>query len=149
MSEVGVFGRAMVMAVLGCALGCVLGCVLGCGGSVVAEVSDPIAGEAVLRVDVDVASTAAERMRGLRGRDALPRDRGLWIEFPVEDELCIVNEGVPFAIDAIWIAGEVVQEVRTFAANDGVPHCARGSDVLEVNAGAASEVRPGFRARRR
>lgn len=88
------------------------------------------------RYHVTVATTATERMTGLRGVDSLADDEGLWMEFPVEDELCIVNSGVSFAIDAVFVRSERVVAVETFAADEPDARCFIASEVLEVNAGS-------------
>jgi len=89
-------------------------------------------GERILQVHVAVAETAVERMTGLRGR-ALGEGEGLLIRFPVEDELCVLNEGVDYAIEAIWIdAAFSVGAVEGFEADDPTPRCHAGQYVLEV-----------------
>lgn len=100
-------------------------------------------GVVVLEVAVDVARSEGERRRGLRGRQALAPDEGLWIAFPGEDEICLVNDGVPFGVDAILLRARVVSEVLLLDADDPTPRCGRASEVLEVGAGRAREVRAG------
>lgn len=97
-------------------------------------------GELRVRYHVEVARTATERMTGLRGFEGLADDEGLWIEFPVEDELCIVSSGVSFAIDAAWVRGGRVVAVETFAADEADPRCFIASEVLEVAAGSPIEI---------
>lgn len=97
-------------------------------------------GELRARYHVEIARTAVERMTGLRGTEALADDEGLWIEFPVEDELCIVNSGVAFNIDAIWVRSGRVVAVETFAADDPDARCFIGSEVLEVAAGSPVQI---------
>jgi len=97
---------------------------------------------------VEVARTEAERTRGLRGRAPLGPDEGLLLAFPVEDEICVVNDGVGFALDVAYASGEgtVVAIEREVPADDGTPRC-HGStrDVLEVPAGALSAAAVGDR----
>lgn len=92
------------------------------------------------RYHVEVASTAAERMQGLRGMESLAANEGLWIQFPTEDELCIVNSGVPFAIDAVFVRSERVVAVETFAAEEPTPRCFIASEVLELNADSPVQI---------
>ncbi len=101
----------------------------------------------VVDVAVDVATTAEERMRGLRGRDALADGEGLLIEMPaVLDDVCIVNDGVAFDIDAVYADGDgaVIAVATNIVAGDGTPRCEDGvRHVLEVSAGVAAGVEPG------
>jgi len=91
------------------------------------------------------AETAAERRSGLRGRTLAPGE-GLLIAFPVEDELCITNDGVDQSIDAVFIdGGESVAHVeRAIPAGDGTVRCATGQWILEILAGDATAVHPGM-----
>jgi uncharacterized membrane protein (UPF0127 family) len=102
------------------------------------------------RLDVcaERARTADERRQGLRGREPLPEGRGLLLEFPVEDEVCIFNEGVDFAIDAVYAdaTGRVVAVERRIPAGDGSSRCHRPVQyILELRAGVARDVREGDR----
>ncbi|MCB9592516.1 MAG: DUF192 domain-containing protein [Sandaracinaceae bacterium] len=93
-----------------------------------------------------VAATEAERLRGLRGEGPLAPGEGLLLPFPVEDEICIVNDGVSFALDVAYAdaAGQVVAIERRLPANDGTPRChAPVRDVLEVAAGELDGVSVG------
>ena len=104
--------------------------------------------EPIAQFRVDVARTAAERAAGLRGAEPLCDDCGLWIEFPLTTEACIVNDGVSFALDVVYVteAGSVVAVERDVPAADATARC--HSDVrsiLEVSAGAASVVAIGDR----
>ena len=97
---------------------------------------------------VEVAETEAERTRGLRGREPLAPGEGLLLVFPVEDEICVVNDGVGFGIDVAYAnaAGEVVALEREVGAGDGTPRChGPTQDVLEVPAGALAGVAVGAR----
>ncbi|MCA9609483.1 MAG: DUF192 domain-containing protein [Myxococcales bacterium] len=98
-----------------------------------------------------VAETEAERMTGLRGAAPLGPDEALLLPFPVEDELCIVNDGVSFPIDVAWAdaTGAVIAIERAFPANDGTPRChGPARDVLETAAGALDGVEIGARLAR-
>ncbi|MFW6050059.1 MAG: DUF192 domain-containing protein [Myxococcota bacterium] len=102
-------------------------------------------GEPRLEVAVEIAETAEARMRGLRGWTALEPDEGLLLVFPTEGEVCLVNEDVPFAIDAVFAdaSGAVVAIEREVPAGDATPRCHPGTArVLEVAAGVAAPVAP-------
>ncbi|HJK91532.1 MAG TPA: DUF192 domain-containing protein [Polyangiaceae bacterium LLY-WYZ-15_(1-7)] len=118
-----------------------------CGEDPRAVVEGPDGARRLL-VHVQVARTAAERVQGLRGAESLAEDAGLWIAFPGEDEVCIVNEGVGFPIDALFVRADAVVEAVEAAipAGDATPRCHRAEAVLEVAAGVAAAVRPGDRA---
>ena len=119
--------------------------VLGCAGTPFATIRAPD-GSPRLRVEVEIARTAEERMRGLRGRDALPEDLGLALQFPIEGSACIVNTGVPFAIDAVFAdtSGVVRAVERGIPGDDPAARC--HDDVrliVELAAGVASPVAVG------
>jgi uncharacterized membrane protein (UPF0127 family) len=108
----------------------------GCGCPTVAEVGD----EAFC---VEIARTEAERRTGLRGRPDLAAGEGLLLRFPIEDELCIVNDGVAFPIDVLYAdaSGGIVAIERAVAAGDPTLRChGPASDVLEVSAGALDAI---------
>ena len=96
-------------------------------------------------VEVDLAITARERTTGLRGRTTLAPSEGLVLAFPVASEVCLVNDGVPFPIDTIYADDDgAVVAVEPLDADDPTPHCHPDTrTVLEIVAGAASEVVPG------
>lgn len=117
-----------------------------CGADPIARVQAPD-GEPRLRVHVQVARTAAERRQGLRGRASLGDDEGLWIAFPVEGEVCLVNDGVPFGVDALFVdAASTVTAVASLAPDQATPVCGLARDVLELAAGRAASVEVGDRA---
>lgn len=96
-----------------------------------------------LGVCAEVADTEAARAQGLSGREALEADEGLLLDFPIADEICIVNEGVSFPIDAIYIAPDdtVIAIAPNLPAGDATPRCITNTQrVLEVNAGVSSTV---------
>lgn len=102
----------------------------------------------VLDVCVEVARTPDERAAGLVGRH-LGAGEGLVLAFPVEGEVCIVNLGVPIAIDAIHVGdhGGVVGTTCGILAGDLTPYCHPSTRwVLEVAAGDC-EVPVGAAAR--
>ena len=94
----------------------------------------------------EVADTEAERSAGLRGRDPLGPGEGLLLEFSVEDEICIVNDGVGFSIDAAFAdaEGTVVAVERAIPAGDPTPRChAPTRRVVETAAGELDAIRTG------
>jgi uncharacterized membrane protein (UPF0127 family) len=105
-------------------------------------------GDQVLAVEVELALTAEDRALGLRGRAPLADTDGLLIELPRATEVCIVNDGVAFAIDAVYAAddGAVVRVERAIAAGNATARCERATRrVLEVAAGVADAVAVGDR----
>lgn len=106
--------------------------------------------EADLVVCAEVADTEAQRATGLRLSDGLGSDEGLLLEFNTEGNVCIVNTGVAFSIDAIFASndGTVVAVERRIAANDEAARCHDSTRrVLELAAGTASAVRGGHQLR--
>lgn len=99
-----------------------------------------------LEICAEVADTEAARAQGLAGRAPLEADEGLLLDFPVADEICIVNAGVGFAIDAIYVApsDEVVAIERDIPADDPTPRCVEDTKrVLEVSAGVSAAIELG------
>lgn len=119
----------------------------GCAGDALARIESP---EGEQRLEVAIAHearSAEERMRGLRGR-SIADDEGLLIVFPSEGEVCIVNEGVDYAIDVVYAnaEGTVISVQRDVPAGDATPRCRMPtSRVLEVRAGVAASVVSGDR----
>ena len=106
---------------------------------------DPRVRVGSLDVCVDLATTAAERLQGLRGHAPLGPGEGLLMRFPVEGEVCLVNDGVSFDVDAVLFDGERrVTHIVRLEADDGAAQCAGPAiHVLEVAGGAASGLIPG------
>ncbi|MBL8783408.1 MAG: DUF192 domain-containing protein [Deltaproteobacteria bacterium] len=98
-------------------------------------------GVTLLDVCVDRATTADARRRGLAGRD-LDADEGLLLVFPAEDELCLTNAPVPYAIDALWLddALTVQAKARLVAADPGPVCHGPARYVLELRAGLADPI---------
>lgn len=119
----------------------------GCAADALARIESP---EGEKRLEVAVAHearSAEERMRGLRGR-SIAEDEGLLIVFPAEGEVCIVNEGVDYAVDVVYAdaEGTVVSVQRGVAAGDATSRCRMPTArVLEVRAGVAATVVSGDR----
>ncbi len=104
------------------------------------------AGAAVAEGCAEVADTAAARSAGLIGRDPLPAESALWLQFPMVTEGCIVNRGVTFAIDVAYVApdGRVTAVEHAFPAGDPVARCHDGvQHVVEWSAANAPDLRVG------
>ncbi len=104
------------------------------------------AGAAVAEGCAEVADTAAARSAGLIGRDPLPAESALWLQFPMVTEGCIVNRGVTFAIDVAYAApdGRVTAVEHAFPAGDPVARCHDGvQHVVEWSAANAPDLRVG------
>ena len=93
---------------------------------------------------VDTADSTLAQARGLMFRRSIPDDYALVFPFGdagVRDAHMVF---VPFDIDAIWIADDVVQGVERLSAWIG--HGGHVADtVVELPAGAADGVTPGDR----
>jgi len=116
------------------------------GNTVRVTVERAGSGETVLAVDAEVARTADERRAGLRGHAPLANGEGLLIEMPQPLDICIVNDGVDFAIDAIYAVddGTVIAIERNIPAGDPTARCQSAVRwVLEVGAGGAAAVSAG------
>ena len=88
-----------------------------------------------LNVCAAVAQTGAERAAGLSTRPPLGDGEGLVLDFPLEGEVCLVNGGVPYAVDGIHVAedGRVVGVTCGMPADDPTAHCVQDTRwVLEV-----------------
>ena len=75
-------------------------------------------------------------------------DEALLLPFPIEDRICIVNDGVGFAIDALYASGDgtVVAIERAIPAGDAEPRCHDGVQrVVETSAGELAGVEVGDR----
>ena len=93
-------------------------------------------GESKLRVAVDLAETEDARRQGLRSYSSLSPDQGLALVFPGPSEVCITNEGVSFAIDAVFVEAGQVTAVESFAAGVSARRCgARGGRRRRVAGG--------------
>lgn len=120
----------------------------GCADGAVARVLSP---DGDTRLEVCLAGearTADERMAGLRDRPPLSGDEGLLIVFPLEGEVCLVNDGVGYAIDAVYAddGGTVVAVEHDIPAGDATARCHDATRrVLEVRGGVAAEAAVGDR----
>ena len=96
----------------------------------------------LLQAEMRIARTAAERQQGLIGMQ-LEEGEALVIEFPIEDEVCILNRNVNFPIDAIFVSdAQSVVTVETFAANEPEAKCHYARWVIELPVGQANQIRP-------
>lgn len=114
----------------------------GCCDALVVQTS-----EGELTLCVEVAETETARIEGLRGRDPLGPGEALHLPFPVEGEVCVVNDGVSFAIDALYADpdGAVVAVERGIPAGDATGRCHRAQHVVETAAGELDAVDVGDR----
>lgn len=94
--------------------------------------------------EVKVASSEANRRKGLKGISKMPKGSGLVLSFSEEQVVPITMRGMKFPIDIIFSRGGKVQEVRS-ASIDSPDIIIEGpSDlILEVNRGEASGIKPG------
>ncbi len=124
---------------------CMLGC--GCPGLAHLELRD-VEGHTSMSACVDVLTDEADLRVGLRGREELEVGHGVLLEFPLEAEICIFNDGVRWDIDAVFVDPEarVVAVERAVPASDGSARCHAGVQrVIEVHSGEADAVRVGDR----
>lgn len=104
-----------------------------------------------LDVCAAVARTAAERAAGLTARPALGDGEGLVLDFPTEGEVCLVNGGVPYAVDGVHVAGDgrVTGVTCGMPPGDETPRCHGGTRwVLELASPAGCAVPVGATATR-
>jgi len=106
------------------------------------------AGERVLATDVDVADSAFARARGLMFRSSIPEGYALWFPFGRADSRTLHMLFVPFAIDAVWLVDDTVTAVKRLVPFVGLGR-ARADSVVELPAGAATDVDVGDRIERR
>lgn len=106
-----------------------------------------VSADASLSICAERTRTAAERERGLMGRDPLEPGEGLLLEWPVETELCFFNRGVGFAIDMVFAdsMGAIVAVERGVPAGDETLRCHVAMRVLELAAFEADRFQPGDR----
>jgi uncharacterized membrane protein (UPF0127 family) len=97
---------------------------------------------------VERLTTEAQLMAGLRGRAELAVGHGVVLEFPVESEICIFNDGVRWDIDAVYVGEDNVVNAIELGIPTGElgPRCHDGVlRVIEVHAGEADAVSVGDR----
>ena len=123
-------------------------------------VHESAAGTRTLATDVETADSLLAQMRGLMGRSSVPEDYAL--VFPVRrDPVAVALDRVPGVgrlvdpgqhgvhmlfvrtpIDVLWVEDETVVQVRTLQPWTGTGS-ARADTLVELAAGAASDVEPG------
>jgi uncharacterized membrane protein (UPF0127 family) len=113
------------------------------------RIERPDSGALVLEARAEVARTEAERRRGLRGHVPLAPGEALLIELSLElDDICVVNNGVSFEIDAVFARadGTVVAVERAIPAGDASARCHDQTRwIVETAAGQARSVWPSDR----
>lgn len=106
------------------------------------------------RIAVEIADEPHEWMRGLSGRDVLPKGSGMLFQFPRAEARTFWMKDMRFPIDIIWIRDGVVVgiDANVPAPQPGEDPAARTSPepvdaVLEVPAGFAAEQGIGIASR--
>jgi uncharacterized membrane protein (UPF0127 family) len=93
---------------------------------------------------LEEARSAAQKTRGLSGREALAEDRGMLFIFDREAKPCMWMKDMNFAIDIIWLdeTGKTV-EIEENVSPDTFPasFCSKHSAkyVVELNAGQVED----------
>ena len=98
-------------------------------------------GEA-LASEVEFADSTLARARGLMFRRSIPDDYGLVFSFDGVGRRDVHMLFVPFPIDALWLVDGEVERVKRLRPWVGLG-IARADTLIELPAGAASEVEPG------
>jgi uncharacterized membrane protein (UPF0127 family) len=96
----------------------------------------------VLASDVDVAASTLAQARGLMFRRSIPADYALAFEFDDAATRNVHMLFVPFPIDAIWVTDDTVTAAKRLRPWLGLGR-ARADTLLELPAGAATDVTPG------
>jgi uncharacterized membrane protein (UPF0127 family) len=97
------------------------------------------------RIRAEVASSEAERVRGLSHREGLKKNEGMLFEFDEPREVNIWMKDMKFSIDILWIRdGEIVWIVENAPVPSGGEVASylppvEATHVLEVPAGFAQE----------
>jgi uncharacterized membrane protein (UPF0127 family) len=107
-------------------------------------VHDPRGDRRVLASEVETADSLVSQGIGLMFHRAVPEDYALVFRFDRQKQRSLHMVFVPFAIDALWLADGVVQQVRTLQPWTGHGR-AIADTVIELPAGAADPVEPGDR----
>ena len=99
-------------------------------------------------IDVEIADSKEERVRGLMFREKLEKDKGMLFVFEQEDIHPFWMENTRIPLDMIWISKDkeivfISKNVQP-CADDGIcPTITPDEDalyVLEINAGAADKI---------
>jgi hypothetical protein len=103
-------------------------------------------GTRTLASRVEVAESKLAQARGLMFRRSVPEDFALVFPFDGVERRSLHMVCVPFPIDAVWLCGEEVGQVKRLGAWTGLGW-GRADCVVELPAGAASDVAVGDRIR--
>ncbi|MCE7936235.1 DUF192 domain-containing protein [Candidatus Saccharibacteria bacterium CPR2] len=95
-----------------------------------------------LELNIEVADSGEERIRGLSNRNSLSSDSGMLFTFESVDEYCFWMKDMNFAIDMIWIGED--QKITHIQKNVTpgtypVTFCNSGKYVLEINSGLSDK----------
>lgn len=96
----------------------------------------------VLADSVDIAETLRAKIRGVMFRDEIPEGYALVFPFDGVKRRSVHMLFVRIPIDVIWVADEVVTDVRTLSPWTGFGW-GRGDMIIEMRAGSADGVREG------
>ena len=98
--------------------------------------------ETPLATAPEVADTTLQKLRGVMFRGTLPEGYGLVFPFEDATERGVHMLFVRVPIDVLWLVDETVVAVERLHPWTGY-HRARADAIIELPAGAASEVSPG------
>lgn len=98
--------------------------------------------DSVLADSVDVAETLRAKIRGVMFRDEIPEGYALVFPFDGVKRRSVHMLFVRVPIDVIWVADEVVTDVRTLSSWTGFGW-GRADMIIEMCAGSADGVRAG------
>jgi uncharacterized membrane protein (UPF0127 family) len=107
-------------------------------------VHEPRGDRRVLASEVETADSLVSQGLGLMFRRSIPEKYALVFRFGRQKQRSLHMVFVPFAIDALWLADGVVQQVRTLSPWTGHGR-AVADTVIELPEGAADHVDPGDR----
>jgi len=108
-------------------------------------------GSTRVRIDVEIAESAEDRMRGLMFREYLEVDQGMLFLFPTEEPVSFWMKDTPLPLDVIFLnADRAIVTIRKNAvpfSERSVPSDVPARYVVEVNAGFADthHLAPGDR----
>ena len=91
-------------------------------------------------ITIEVSETETERVRGLAGRESIPKNHGMLFIFPESDYHAIWMKGMLFSLDVVWLNrhSEVVHIEKNISPNT-FPKSFRPSKqsryIIEFNAG--------------
>jgi len=100
-------------------------------------------GERTLATTVETADGVLAKARGLMFRRSIPDDYALVFRFDGAGRRDLHMLFVPFDIDAVWLRDGRVERVARLRAWLGIDRGAPADTVIELPAGAASDVEVG------